>query len=198
MTPEEIKFFDNLAPVWDQNEKRSTASKVRDIIGMAGIRQVMRILDLGTGTGVLIPFLSSQVGQGGAVDAIDISEGMLNRAREKYGHLENVKFTKLDFESQSIQGKYDLIFLYCVYPHLHTPRETLLRLASCNLNDDGKIIIAFPSDEKFINSIHEERKAESDMLPSAPSLAARITSWGMPAKVLAYDEDRYVISVSKN
>lgn len=195
MTKDEILFFDNLAVSWDRNEVKSTEAKVKDILSLSGLRDGMDYLDLGTGTGVLIPYLSRAAGSTGKVTAVDISEGMLTKAREKFGHLSNVTFLKQDFEEAPLNGKYDIIFLYCVYPHLHKPADTLKLLKKNNLKENGRIIIAFPSDECFINNIHRERKAESDLLPSAPLLSNRIKEWGLNSEVIAYNPEIYIVAV---
>lgn len=196
MTNEEINFFDHLSQTWDANEVLSTPDKILDILSLVGVERNMKILDLGTGTGVLIPFLSEIAGPSGEVMAVDASEGMLEKAVKKFGDLKNVSFVNLDFEKQKIDGYYDLIFLYCVYPHLHAPKETLHYLAANNLSPHGKIIIAFPSDENFINNIHKEKKAESDLLPSAPELKKRLNEWGLEAEVIAYNKEKYIVAVS--
>lgn len=196
MEKEEIEFFDRLAPDWDANEVRSTPDRVKRILGKLGIEKGMRVLDLGTGTGVLVPYLSEMVGPEGEVKAIDLSEGMLKIARQKYGELPNVEFLKLDFEEEQIPGVYDIVMLYCVYPHLHSPFDTLEWLLKMNMVEGGRIVIAFPSDEKFINNIHHDRGSESDHLLPAPKLAEKIRSHGMNVEVLAYDEEEYILQVS--
>lgn len=195
MTQSEIDFFDNLAPSWDANEVRSTPERVKSILSKLDIKKGMKVLDLGTGTGVLVPYLSELVGSEGHVTAIDLSEGMLSRAKEKYGMLKNVEFLKIDFEEELIPGTYDIAMLYCVYPHLHSPSDTLGWLFKMNLTPDGEVVVAFPSDEKFINNIHHERKSDSDHLPPANILAEMISSWGYEAKVIADSSEEYIIVV---
>ena len=195
MNQSEIDFFDALAPSWDENEIRSTPERIRSILGKLNIMEGMNILDLGTGTGVLLPYLSNIVGPEGHVTAIDLSEGMLSIARKKYGHLENVEFLKLDFEEEQIPGKYDVALLYSVYPHLHAPADTIEWLFKMNMKQDGRIVIAFPADEEFINNIHHERKAEHDHLPTAHKLAEMIGLWGFSTNVLAATEEEYIIEV---
>lgn len=197
MTQSEIDFFDHLAPIWDANEVRSTPERIKQILSLLDIKEGMDILDLGTGTGVLIPYLSEMVGEKGHVVGIDLSEGMLAQAKRKYGKLSNVEFLKLDFEEEEIPGLYDLVILYCVYPHLHYPDDTIAWLFKMNMRPEGKIVIAFPSDEKFINAIHHERKSESDHLPSAPKLASILDYWGFEAEVLSDTPDAYVIRVNQ-
>ena len=195
MNQSEIDFFDALAPSWDENEIRSTPERVKHILSELPISKGMDVLDLGTGTGVLLPYLNEIVGPEGHVTAIDLSEGMLSIARKKYGHLKNVEFLKLDFEEELIPGKYDVALLYSVYPHLHAPADTIEWLFKMNMKPDGTIVIAFPSDEEFINNIHHERKAEHDHLPPANVLAEMIRHWGYKADVLAATPDEYIIEI---
>lgn len=193
MTQSEIDFFDALAPSWDANEIRSTPERIESILSKIPLTTGMSILDLGTGTGVLIPYLSSIVGGKGKVVGIDLSEGMLSRAIEKYGRLGNVEFLKLDFEEEQIPGMYDVAFLYSVYPHLHDPAETIRWIFKMNIRPGGFIVIAFPSDEKFINDIHHERKSESDHLPPAEKLAEIMRFYGFKSEVAAATEDEYIV-----
>lgn len=195
MNQSEIDFFDTLAPSWDENEIRSTPERVKDILGKLPIAEGMDIIDLGTGTGVLVPYLSETVGQSGHVTAIDLSDGMLSIAQKKFGHLPNVEFLKLDFEEEQIPGKYDIAFLYSVYPHLHAPADTIEWLFKMNMKPEGMIVIAFPSDENFINNIHHEKKAEHDHLPPAHALADIIRNWGYLTEVVAENQDEYIVTV---
>ena len=195
MNQAEIDFFDKLAPTWDENEIMSTPERIKDILGKLGISKGMKILDLGTGTGVLIPYLSEMVGKEGLVTAIDLSEGMLSLARKKYSDLNNVEFLKIDFEEEQIPGEYDMAMLYSVYPHLHSPAETMEWLLKMNMKPDGVIVIAFPSDEIFINNIHHQRKAEHDHLPPAHTLAEMINNWGFRAEVVAATPEEYIVRV---
>lgn len=195
MNQAEIDFFDALAPTWDENEIRSVPERINSILGKLPISKGMKVLDLGTGTGVLLPYLSEMVGEKGHITAIDLSEGMLSLARKKFARLKNIEFLKIDFEEEQIPGIYDVAILYSVYPHLHAPADTMKWLFKMNMKPDGVIVIAFPSDEKFINNIHHERKAEHDHLPVAPILAEMINHWGLHAEVLADTEDEYIIIV---
>ncbi len=195
MTQSEIDFFDRLAPTWDENEVRSTPERIRSALSKLPLASGQKVLDLGTGTGVLIPYLCEIIGETGSVTGIDLSEGMLSLARHKSGYLPNVTFHKIDFEEEQIPGQYDIVLLYSVYPHLHSPRATFEWLFKMNINPGGVIVIAFPSDEKFINDIHHERKSESDHLPPTGVLAEIISRWGFTTEVVADTSDEYIITI---
>lgn len=196
MNYDEVRFFDNLAPKWDDDEILSTPEKIRSILSKIPLKIGDNVLDLGTGTGVLIPYIIERVGDDGSVTAVDGSMGMLTLAIKKYGDLPNVNFIFADFESTIFDSKFDLIMLYSVYPHLHYPEATLKDLLN-NLKPGGCIIVAFPTDENFINNIHRDRKADSDLLPSAVKLAERFLSWGLRSEVLVATAEEYIVKIAR-
>ena len=189
-------FFDKLAQTWDDNEVLSTPAKIREILSYMDIRPGDKILDLGTGTGVLLPFIAEKIGESGKITAVDYSEEMLKRARHKFSNLNPVpEFLNLDFENENINGEFDKIILYCVYPHLHTPVETLKWLKKVNLKPGGRIYIAFPCDNSFINNIHKEKHSDSDALPSPPALSEMLNKEGLESEVICDTPSSYVVSV---
>lgn len=195
---DEKEFFDKLAPTWDTNEVLSTPRRVSEILEYANILPGESVLDLGTGTGVLIPQLAKLVGPKGSIMAVDYSQGMLDIAIRKNSEvIPHPTFLNMDFETEIIDGVFDHILLYCVYPHLHTPIDTLKWLRAVNLTENGLITIAFPTDENFINSIHRQKHSESDCLPSAHSLTKTFRLHGLDAVVAKTDENSYIINIRK-
>lgn len=191
-----MDFFDSIAPEWDRHEKNSTPARISSILNLIRIPAGGNILDLGTGTGVLIPALCSEIGSGGSVTAVDFSREMLKIARRKCYGLPNVSFLNLNFEAEAIDGRFDLITLYCVYPHLRTPLITLRRLIDNNLRKNGRLVIAFPTDEKFINEVHGRKKIESEPLPSAYILAESLCLAGFNARCLSYSPTSYIVEIA--
>ena len=197
MDASEKKFFDEIASTWDSMEIHSLPPKIISILGRMDLTKGMDILDLGTGTGVLLPYLLEMTGKEGSVTGIDASDGMLDEARKKLGTLNsNLQLVLQDFEETGVSGKYDRILLYCVYPHLSTPIATLRRLVNDNLKDGGKLFIAFPTKEDFINSIHREKKIESGLLPSSGDLTEGLKSDGFNARDLSEASD-YIVCIEK-
>lgn len=121
---------------------------------------------------------------------------MLSRARAKYSSLTPPpRFLRSDFEEIPVEGRYDRIMLYCVYPHLRNPYATLRRLAADNLKPGGAIHIAFPCDESFINSIHKDKESDADRLPSASELTLRLTVAGLPASAVEESPHAYIVRI---
>lgn len=197
MNTEDIRFFDTIAPKWDSMEIRSTPSRINHILDRIPLHANAKVLDLGTGTGVLVPYLWERIAPYGTVTAVDLSDGMLKCAKEKYGELPDVDFIKADFENDPLDGRFDVVMMYCVYPHLSAPFETIQNLIDNNLREHGVIVIAFPSDESFINHVHGHKKVTSDRLPSALTLAERLRSAGLNATAIEASSDAYIVTVGR-
>lgn len=195
---DDSSFFDNIAPTWDSNEVLSKPDKVNYILDFINIKSGQSILDLGTGTGVLLPFIAERIGKEGKITAVDYSKGMLEIAKNKFSGLRPTpEFLNLNFEEETINGEYDKIILYCVYPHLHTPIDTLKWLLTVNLKDKGEIYVAFPCDPEFINNIHKEKHSKSERLPSATKLAIFLNEKGIKAEVIKEDKEAYLVKIFK-
>lgn len=193
----EILFFNNIAEKWDSMEVKSFPDKIRYILSKCRLGNGDDVLDLGTGTGVLLPYISEMCGRAATLKAVDFSSKMLEIAQKKFAtKFPHIEFVRADIENDIITGRYDHIMLYCVYPHLRFPEKTLRKLQEQNLKPDGNIWIAFPSDAAFINSIHAEKKSEADLLPSATELARRLSAAGFRTDLIEDSPAAYILRIS--
>ncbi|MCR1848287.1 methyltransferase domain-containing protein [Paeniclostridium sordellii] len=151
----QVEFFNKIAKEWDSiievNEE-----KINLLLSKLYIKSNERILDVGTGTGVIIPFIKA-LNKGVYIKGVDISTGMLNIAKEKYENLENIEFEIKDVEEEEIYEKYDKIILYSMFPHLENKTKTVKTLINKNLNKNGKLIIAHSNSREFLNNMHKEK-----------------------------------------
>lgn len=152
---EQRDFFDSIAKEWD-NIIEIDEEKINILLSKVDIKDNDNILDVGTGTGVLIPFLKN-LNTKGIIKGVDISSGMLDIASQKFKDTKNVSFEALDIENSSLEEKYDKIILYSMFPHLKNKTNTIKILVENNLNKDGKLIIAHSNSREFLNNMHKEK-----------------------------------------
>ena len=161
-------FFNEAANIWDRRfHTLELATFLGQLVPKFGLMPGQRVLDAGTGTGILIPFLLRAVGPTGHVTAIDYSEKMVEICRSKYAHLPNVSVAaqqveKLDFPS----GSFDALTCFGLFPHLENKEEALSQMSRM-LKPGGKLIIAHALSSKEIKAHHSNASAAvaQDVLP---------------------------------
>lgn len=167
---EQKEFFNSMAYEWDTYCKHDR-EKIKFILKLLDIKEGSKILDVGTGTGVLVPYLSNYVGEEGKVIAIDAAEKMIEVAQSKY-NFENVLFVCGDVLKADLpKNTFDYIICYSVFPHFKDKLE-IIETVSKLLKSGGKFIICHSQSRDAINSMH--RKASEvvaeDNLPDVETI----------------------------
>ncbi|MCK4299148.1 MAG: class I SAM-dependent methyltransferase, partial [Planctomycetes bacterium] len=109
------QFFDQTAANWDALEVEETYARLREIVVGLGIEPGSAVLDVGTGTGVLVPLLLEATGGEGQIVALDFSGEMLRRAQAKGHPVAYVQgdAQRLPFPAES----FDWVICNAVFPH---------------------------------------------------------------------------------
>lgn len=144
------EFFNKLAYKWDEMCHHDD-KKIREILALTEVKENSKILDIGTGTGILISYLLEK--SPSKLVGLDISEKMIEVAKKKYEG-KNVKFIVSDIMNFN-EDKYDYIFIYSAYPHFKD-KEKLFEHLSSLLNENGKVVIAHSQSRDEINNVHSK------------------------------------------
>ncbi|HHY42455.1 MAG TPA: methyltransferase domain-containing protein [Thermoanaerobacterales bacterium] len=166
---EHREYFNKLADKWDEICFHDPA-KLKAIVKMAGISEGQKVLDVGTGTGVMLPFIHELVGEKGEIAAIDIAEKMLEVAKQKY-HFDNIRFILGDIATTLLpENYYDLIMCYSVFPHFKD-KPGIVALMARLLKPKGRLVIAHSQSREAINSLHAKLDVvRKDQLPEAATI----------------------------
>lgn len=164
-------FFDKLARQWD-TEAKHNKTKIEYLLDSIPVEPASKILDVGTGTGVLIPFFMNCCNSNCSVTAIDFSQNMIARAKEKHQY-SNVEFIIKDvYTLDNSFRDYDLCICYSVFPHFDYKKKVIKILSKC-LKKGGKLVIAHSQSRDDINNLHRRKNiaVKFDKLPHAQVLS---------------------------
>ena len=196
--PLQRDFFNEKAEIWDKISVHDL-KKVDYIVSLFEIRGDERILDVGTGTGVMIPFYALRL-KTGSVTAVDYSEKMIEIASSKHPREEypNVEFLVSDLYDLDCPECYDMIICYSCFPHFPNQPLAVKHLTKM-LRPGGLFSIAHSSSRHKINRVHNEGGMEisNDFLPSMKELSEMTENAGLKVKFEQYD-DEYFILIAKS
>lgn len=193
----EKEFFNSIAEEWDKITKVNE-EKINFLLSRIHIKEGDKVLDIGTGTGVLIPFIRG-FNKMGEINALDVSEGMLCKAKEKYSNLPNIKFTLVDVEEEKVEGEYNKIILYSMFPHLKRREDTIKKLVTENLCENGKLIIAHSSSREFLNNMHsrKDERVKKDRLIEVNKQRNLFEEIGLNVDEAFEDENVYYLIINR-
>ena len=167
----DITFFDNFADTWD-SYRNTNPQVLEKLMDFAQLPAGANVLDVGSGTGVLIPYLHAKVGAQGKITAVDFSEKMLAKAQEKFANLNNIEFCVGDIlEMELPASTYDAVICLNFFPHLHTRKEEFLRKMKSSIKIGGSLITMHDISRATVNNIHRESEIVAEhRLPEAKVL----------------------------
>ena len=190
--PKQMAFFDERAEEWD-NISVHDADKVRYIVELLDIRDDSEILDVGTGTGVMIPSYLSRI-RSGHVVAVDYSENMISVARSKNPESERLSYMVKDIYSLDERERFDRIVCYSCFPHFPDPMEAI-HVLSHALVRGGTITIAHSSSKDYINHVHNTGGEEicNDYLPDLDVMEEMFSANDLDVIFTRDDDDYYIV-----
>lgn len=107
------------------------------------VQNVKHILDLGAGTGLMSAFFHTKYPEA-SYTLVDVSENMLNKARERFSEHSNFLFLQEDFSALQLPPEsFDLVISSLAIHHLNDEMKQLLF---------GKIHLFLKKDGWFINA----------------------------------------------
>jgi ubiquinone/menaquinone biosynthesis C-methylase UbiE len=189
------EFFDRLAGTWDDKKAEDIDARLDRVVAMSQVRPEMRILDVGTGTGAIIPALLKAMGNRGSIVAVDISERMLDAAKGK-GFPDIVSFVRADFEELELpEQSFYRVICNAVLPHF-TDKNRALAKAFALLRPDGLIVVAHPIGRDAVNKIHRESDSvvTEDRVPDAEAMKAMLEQAGFAEVSFVDESDFYLAS----
>ncbi len=161
-------FFNEMAASWDE---RFYTSQLVDhlrnrLVPMFRLHEGRRVLDVGGGTGGMIPFLLEVLGPEGKVWSIDFAEGMVEIGRKKFQGEKRVAFEVAAAESLPYEDQFfDHVVAFGVFPHFED-KALALREMNRVLKIQRTLVIAHALSSAEIRSHHKNATPVSnDFLP---------------------------------
>lgn len=187
------EFFNSMAAMWDEISKHDMG-KVEYILDLMDIKPGDYILDVGTGTGILIPSLYKRTTSIGIIKAVDLSENMIVEARIK-NNFENVEYYCGDVLEMEDGNNYDHIICYSMFPHFKSRQAQAIKILSQKLAPNGKLMISHSQSREEINDLHKdvEKPVKEDNLPTMEVLESYFLDANLNVVMKIDSDEMFVI-----
>ncbi len=193
------EYFDQLAPNWDKELTRDRLKCLSDIIKELGIKPGYHVLDIGSGTGVLLPFLIAELGDEGKIVALDFSAEMLVQAQAKnfppIVGLAQADVLAIPLADNSV----DLAICNSAFPHFNDKVKALKEIARV-LRNNGRLAICHTMSRAMINQLHHSigGVVANDLLPDEFQLKEIIKQAGLKITHFEDGPERYLVIAEKS
>jgi ubiquinone/menaquinone biosynthesis C-methylase UbiE len=193
------EYFDQLAPTWDREVTQERRECLSDIVKELGIKPGYYVLDIGSGTGVLLPFLIAELGDEGKIIALDFSAEMLGQAKAK-NFQSIVDFAQADAIAIPLaDNSVDLAICNSVFPHFSDKAKALKEIARV-LRNNGRLVICHTMSREMINQLHQSigGAVANDLLPQEFQLRELIKQADLRVTHFEDSPERYLVIAEKS
>lgn len=148
-------FFDKHAASWDERHHRDDEAELDRLVKSFGLSEGDSVLDVGTGAGVLLPFIRKAVGLGAKVAAMDFAFRMLQEAKRRLlPHIESLVNARVDAIPFSA-NVFDQVTCFSSFPHFPNKGRALAEMVRV-LKPGGSLSIAHLKSMDEIRELHQQ------------------------------------------
>lgn len=186
------QFFDKNVHFFTRPIPEDVEERTALIVAAANLTSDSRVLDVGTGTGVLLKYFLQAGVKPENIVACDLSEQMMDEAKARYGGVNFVLGCVTELPAST--GPFDAIFFNACFANLFDPKGTLGHVRDL-LKSEGRIIISQPIGRQFVEQLHHY---EPQLVPHHLPTGEELRSWcdGLQLHLAQFrDEGKFYLAV---
>jgi ubiquinone/menaquinone biosynthesis C-methylase UbiE len=153
--------------------------RLPQLVSLFHLQKGTKILDVGAGTGGIIPYLLEAIGPDGSIWAIDFAEEMVKVGRKKFLEESRVIFEVASVEDLPYKARFfDQVVCFGAFPHFEDKAKALQEMARV-LKPRRTLVIAHALSSAALRSHHQNCAAVSkDFLPGEDEMRSLLERVG--------------------
>jgi len=157
---EDAASYDGVADAFDRFSERFSSPLAQRLLDAAQVGPADRVLDVGTGTGVVALQAAARLAAASRVVGIDISEEMLATARAKAARLpyaDRIELRRLDVQALDLaDASFDVVVSLFALHHLPDPAGAFRQMYRV-LRPGGRLAVAFGAGPPLLSTAAARR-----------------------------------------
>lgn len=182
-------YFSAHKEVFDPPLPEGVPERLERIVSAAEITHGDTVLDVGTGTGILLPLIMRYAPT--CIYANDLSKDMLESVKRKFPDVSTLHgdISRLQLHD----GSMDVVFINACYPNIldkHTAFLTISRMT----RQGGRVVISHPMGRRFIEILKDKMPFPLDDFPVDANTARDLfDDYGFEVGTMIDEEDLYIL-----
>ncbi|MCX7823338.1 MAG: class I SAM-dependent methyltransferase [Syntrophobacterales bacterium] len=163
-----LEFFDREAHRWEEKHYPMEVRKRLEELVLSEFCVVpgTNVLDVGSGTGIIIPLVSNLLGPSGFLCSFDLSFPMIRKAKPKISRDQDGLLCADVHHIPLRSNVFDLVICFAAFPHFDNQELAIQEMARV-LKKGGRLIIAHLLSREELARHHASRnEVRGDLLPS--------------------------------
>ena len=160
---EDAASYDGVSEAFDRFSERFSTPLARRLVDAAQVGPADRVLDVGTGTGVVALLAAARIAPEARVVGIDISEEMLATARAKAARLpqaDRIELRRVDVQTLDVpDASFDVVLSLFAIQHLPDPAAAFAQMHRV-LRPGGRLAVALGSGPPLLSAAALRRAVE--------------------------------------
>ena len=180
--------FNKAVNFFDGPLEQDVPERLEKIVAAAGIVEGDTVLDVGSGTGVLVPLIKAYGPE--KIFACDIAEAMLVRLKEHYPYAETLLGDVRDLTLSD--GCIDVVFMNAVYPNIADKAGAFANMGRV-MRPGGRLVISHPLGKAFIDRLRKQTVFPLDDFPSREEGEALLGPHGFFMETFVDEPELYIL-----
>ena len=185
-------FFRDIVELFEPPLPAGVPERLEKIVSFGEITRGDIVLDLGTGTGILVPVIWRYEPE--KIYACDISRDMLARLKEHYSYAETLLSDARDISLPD--DSIDVIFMNACYPNIVDKRSTFANISRM-MKPGGRMVISHPMGKLFIDLIRDQSSFPLDDFPGRSKAGRLLRPFGFKIKDFIDEPKLYIMVAIK-
>ncbi len=192
-------FFNSRAIDWDKQIKDDDRKKLYEVFANDIPKLKGPVLDLGSGTGILVPLVKSKISSKDKLIELDIARNMLLETKNIFPQDPQINYCTADSHYLPFNSNYfNTVLCYNTFPHFPDKPKVIKEIKRC-LSKNGKLFIIHLMCHRQLNLMHSKIQGtvrHDKMLPKT-KLQNILLSEGLSIIMAEENPGKYLIIAKK-